>query len=156
MSEKNYRIPSVERALPLAPARQRGKMMAPEHESEEKAVTAQDQAHINEFSRLNVIFHEVEDDLKMKQELLVNLQDSSNEVMMMLDDTEPVKFAVGESYCELPQDEASEQIDRMVAETEAEVATMQQKMADVKARMKQLKSLLTVKFGKSINLEEDD
>merc|ERR1712216_733213 len=129
----------VERALPLAPARQRGKMMAPEHESEEKEVTAQDQAHINEFSRLNVIFHEVEDDLKMKQELLVNLQDSSNEVMMMLDDTEPVKFAVGESYCELPQDEASEQ-----------------KMADVKARMKQLKSLLTVKFGKSINLEEDD
>merc|ERR1711939_690837 len=88
--------------------------------------------------------------------LLVNLQDSSNEVMMMLDDTEPVKFAVGESYCELPQDEASEQIDRMVAETEAEVATMQQKMADVKARMKQLKSLLTVKFGKRMTdaLEE--
>ena len=69
-------------------------MMAPEHESEEKEVTAQDQAHINEFSRLNVIFHEVEDDLKMKQELLVNLQDSSNEVMMMLDDTEPAMLRV--------------------------------------------------------------
>ena len=55
-------------------------MMNPEHESEEKEVTAQDQARINEFSRLNVKFHELEDDLKIKQELLVNLQDSSNEV----------------------------------------------------------------------------
>jgi prefoldin subunit 4 len=57
-----------------------GKMMAPEHETEEKEVTAQDQAHINEFSRLNVKYHELEDDLKAKNELLVNLQDSSNEV----------------------------------------------------------------------------
>ena len=55
-------------------------MMAPEHETEEKEVTASDQAHINEFSRLNVKFHELDDDLKMKQEVLVNLQDSGNEV----------------------------------------------------------------------------
>ena len=55
-------------------------MMQPEHETEEKEVTAEDQAHINEFSRLNVKFHEIEEDLKVKQEQLVNLQDSSNEV----------------------------------------------------------------------------
>lgn len=119
-----------------------GKMMNPEHESEEKEVTAQDQAHINEFSRLNVKFHELEDDLKTKQEMLVNLQDSSNEVcgswstmlycksgffafclaaarrqvlysscaqqvMMMLDESEPVKFAVGESYVDLDQEEGA-------------------------------------------------
>ena len=54
--------------------------MQPEHETEEKEVTAEDQAHINEFSRLNVKFHEIEEDLKVKQEQLVNLQDSSNEV----------------------------------------------------------------------------
>jgi hypothetical protein len=60
-------------------------MMNPEHESEEKEVTAQDQAHINEFSRLNVKFHELEDDLKVKQEVLVNLQDSSNEVCSAYD-----------------------------------------------------------------------
>ena len=43
-------------------------------------MTKEDQAHINEFSKLNVKFHEIEDDLKAKQETLVNLQDSSNEV----------------------------------------------------------------------------
>lgn len=131
-------------------------MMEPEHESEEKEVTAEDQAHINEFSRLNVKCHELEDDLKVKQEELVNLQDSSNEVLMMLDDTEAVKFSVGEAYVDLTQEDASEQIERMVADTEAEVSKMQQNLNDVKQRMKQLKSLLTVKFGKSINLEEED
>jgi prefoldin subunit 4 len=55
-------------------------MMQPEHETDNKEVTAEDQAHINEFSRLNVKFHEIEEDLKVKQEQLVNLQDSSNEV----------------------------------------------------------------------------
>ncbi len=54
--------------------------MQPEHETDNKEVTAEDQAHINEFSRLNVKFHEIEEDLKVKQEQLVNLQDSSNEV----------------------------------------------------------------------------
>jgi len=63
-----------------APLGDAAKMMAPEHETEEKEVTAADQANINEFSRLNVKFHEIEEDLKAKQEWLVNLQDSSNEV----------------------------------------------------------------------------
>ena len=45
-------------------------------------MTKEDQAHINEFSKLNVKFHEIEDDLKAKQEMLVNLQDSSNEVCL--------------------------------------------------------------------------
>lgn len=130
--------------------------MNPEHESEEKEVTAQDQAHINEFSRLNVKFHELEDDLKVKQEVLVNLQDSSNEVLMMLDDSEPVKFAVGESYVDLDQAEATEHIERLVEETEAEVSKLQADLGGVKGRMKELKSLLTVKFGKSINLEEEE
>jgi len=31
------------------------------------------------------------------------LQDASNEVMMILDDTEPVKMAVGEAYADLSQ-----------------------------------------------------
>eukprot|EP00802_Teleaulax_amphioxeia_P019647 Tamp_19888.p1 GENE.Tamp_19888~~Tamp_19888.p1 ORF type:complete len:132 (-),score=55.65 Tamp_19888:385-780(-) len=131
-------------------------MMAPEHETEEKEVTAADQANINEFSRLNVKFHEIEEDLKAKQEWLVNLQDSSNEVMMMLDDSEPVKFVVGESYVDISQESATEHIERMVEETEAEVSKMQADLAGVKGRMKELKSLLTVKFGKSINLEEEE
>jgi hypothetical protein len=54
--------------------------MAQEHESQEQEVTAQDQGHINEFSRLNVKYHELEEDLRGKEEVLVNLQDSSNEV----------------------------------------------------------------------------
>ena len=63
--------------------------MQPEHETEEKEVTAEDQAHINEFSRLNVKFHEIEEDLKVKQEQLVNLQDSSNEVWIPEEQQEP-------------------------------------------------------------------
>ena len=66
-------------------------MMQPEHETEEKEVTAEDQAHINEFSRLNVKFHEIEEDLKVKQEQLVNLQDSSNEVWIPEEQQEPFR-----------------------------------------------------------------
>jgi prefoldin subunit 4 len=66
-------------------------MMQPEHETEEKEVTAEDQAHINEFSRLNAKFHEIEEDLKVKQEELVNLQDSSNEVWIPEEQQEPFR-----------------------------------------------------------------
>jgi hypothetical protein len=43
-------------------------------DEEEKEVTASDQADINAFSRLNVQMHDLEDELKEKKELLVNLQ----------------------------------------------------------------------------------
>jgi chaperonin cofactor prefoldin len=75
---------------------------------------------------------------------------------MLLDDSEKVKFAVGESYVDLSQDEATEHIEKMVEDAEAEVAKMQGDLASCKGRMKELKSLLTVKFGKSINLEEEE
>eukprot|EP00960_Hanusia_phi_P029539 748008-Hanusia_phi.AAC.6 len=82
--------------------------MSAGEEGEEKEVTAADQADINEFSKLNIRFHEVEDDIKSKkvdlnkasageqviastQDQLQNLQDCSNEIMMLLDDSEPVK-----------------------------------------------------------------
>eukprot|EP00277_Geminigera_cryophila_P007787 CAMPEP_0179421302 /NCGR_PEP_ID=MMETSP0799-20121207/9686_1 /TAXON_ID=46947 /ORGANISM="Geminigera cryophila, Strain CCMP2564" /LENGTH=130 /DNA_ID=CAMNT_0021195085 /DNA_START=108 /DNA_END=500 /DNA_ORIENTATION=- len=130
--------------------------MAQEHESQEQEVTAQDQGHINEFSRLNVKYHELEEDLRGKEEVLVNLQDSSNEVMMMLDDEEMVKFSVGEAYVDLSQEAATEHIERLVADVEEEVAKLQAELAGAKGRMKELKSLLTVKFGKTINLEEDE
>lgn len=75
---------------------------------------------------------------------------------MMLDDSEMVKFAVGEAYVDLSQEEATEHIEKMVEDAEADVAKMQADLASVKGRMKELKSLLTVKFGKSINLDEED
>ena len=60
-------------------------------ESPEREVTALDQADINSFSRLNLRFHELEDEIKTKKDELVNLQDASNEVIMMMDDTELIK-----------------------------------------------------------------
>ncbi|KAJ1494133.1 hypothetical protein T484DRAFT_1928001 [Baffinella frigidus] len=125
-------------------------------ETEEREVTAGDQADINAFSRLNVNLHDLQDDLKEKKDILVNLQDASNEVMMILDDTQPVKMAVGEAYADVSQEEATERIDAMVEETEEAVALLESQVKGVQEKMRELKGRLSLKFGSNINLEEDD
>ncbi|EKX48738.1 Prefoldin protein, subunit 4 [Guillardia theta CCMP2712] len=131
-------------------------MMAAGEEGEEKEVTAADQADINEFSKLNIRFHELEDDIKSKKDHLQNLQDCSNEIMMLLDDSEPVKLSVGEAFVELNQEDAQGHVDKCIEEVEGETNQLQAEILTVKSRMKELKARLTLKFGKSINLEEDE
>jgi len=86
---------------------------------------------------------------------LVNLQDAQNEVMMQMDDTEPVKMAIGEVYCDQTQDDAMDILNAKVEEAEGDVSKKEAKMAEVKAEMAVLKGRLTAKFGKNINLEEE-
>eukprot|EP00287_Rhodomonas_sp_CCMP768_P013519 CAMPEP_0196722362 /NCGR_PEP_ID=MMETSP1091-20130531/4739_1 /TAXON_ID=302021 /ORGANISM="Rhodomonas sp., Strain CCMP768" /LENGTH=132 /DNA_ID=CAMNT_0042064043 /DNA_START=15 /DNA_END=413 /DNA_ORIENTATION=+ len=122
----------------------------------DKEVSATDQADINAFSRLNVRYHDIEDDLKLKKEELVNLQDCSNELLMILDDEELVKVGVGESYADLNQEEAQEHVNALVEEAEKSVSGLEAEMTNVKDKMKELKARLKVKFGNSINLDEDE
>mmetsp|Transcript_21756 Transcript_21756/g.52959 ORF Transcript_21756/g.52959 Transcript_21756/m.52959 type:complete len:153 (-) Transcript_21756:90-548(-) len=113
------------------------------------------QKDINTFSRLNNQYHELKDELNTQKEDLVNLQDAQNEVMMQMDDTEPVKMAIGEVYCDQTQDDAMDILNAKVEEAEGDVSKKEAKMAEVKAEMAVLKGRLTAKFGKNINLEEE-
>mmetsp|Transcript_26929 Transcript_26929/g.42077 ORF Transcript_26929/g.42077 Transcript_26929/m.42077 type:complete len:137 (+) Transcript_26929:32-442(+) len=127
-----------------------------EDDGVEREVNAADQADINAFSKLNLKYHELDMELKAKKEELENLQDCSNEVLMMLDDTEAVKLSVGEAYVDLSQDDAQEYITKMIEECEESVSKYEGEISEVKGKMSELKARLSLKFGKSINLEEDE
>jgi len=93
------------------------------------------QKDINAFSRLNNQYHELKDELNTQKEDLVNLQDAQNEVMMQMDDTEPVKMSIGEVYCDQTQDDAMDMLNAKVEEAESDVTKKEQQMADVKVRV---------------------
>mmetsp|Transcript_47561 Transcript_47561/g.115824 ORF Transcript_47561/g.115824 Transcript_47561/m.115824 type:complete len:126 (-) Transcript_47561:72-449(-) len=119
-------------------------------------VSSADQKDINAFSKLNAKYHELQDELKETKDILVNLQDAQNEVLMVMDDSEPIKMSVGEVFFDLSQDDATAALDERVAGHEETVTKFDAELAEVKGEMATLKGRLTAKFGKSINLEEED
>lgn len=116
-------------------------------------VTWDDQVNINMFSKLNMKSHELASQIKHKKAELENLEDASNE-MMLLDD-EVVKHAFGECFIHVDKDTSEELINANIIEVQKEVADAEQEYENVRIVMVKLKGLLYGKFGGSINLEED-
>lgn len=116
-------------------------------------VTWEDQQEINAFGRLNNRMHEIAAELKVKQKLLEDLEDASNELMVT--DEEEVRYAVGDTFVTLENMAAEERLAGVQEKTNGEVEALQSELDDTRAQMKKLKDTLYGKFGDSINLEED-
>ncbi|MCO5560102.1 hypothetical protein L7F22_013709 [Adiantum nelumboides] len=122
-------------------------------EGNETEVTWEDQQNINTFGRLNNKFHELEDDIKLKKEMLENLEDASNE--LILTDEDIVRYQLGEVFCHLPKDEVEERLEALKGENQKELERFEEEKDGVLKQMANLKTILYGKFKDSINLEED-
>jgi len=119
----------------------------------EVEVTWEDQKNINAFGRLNGHMHEIEDEIVKKKEELLNLEEASNE-LILLDDDEPVRFKMGEIFVEVPKEEAEQMIERATTQASEEVDALGEKVTSIKKTLAELKVKLYGKFGSAINLEE--
>ncbi|RAL40075.1 unnamed protein product [Cuscuta campestris] len=121
--------------------------------SSEVEVNWKDQQNINEFSRLNNRFHELEDEIKVAKETTENLEDAGNE--LILSDEEVVRFLIGEVFAHVPREDVESKIEDMKEETGKKLEKLLKEKAAVAAKMTELKKILYAKFKDSINLEED-
>ncbi|MCO5562758.1 hypothetical protein L7F22_016390 [Adiantum nelumboides] len=122
-------------------------------EGNETEVTWEDQQNINTFGRLNNKFHELEDDVKLKKEMLENLEDASNE--LILTDEDVVRYQLGEVFCHLAKDEVEERLEALKEENQKGLERLEEEKDGVLKQMANLKTILYGKFKDSINLEED-
>merc|ERR1711959_346520 len=111
------------------------------------------QKMIHLFGRLNNKRHEVEDKIKELKDKLGNLEDAQTE-LMLLDEEEDVRYAVGDTYSEFSTDTANEMVEAETEEAQRQVEEEGEKLSAIEEQMSDLKTKLYAKFGKSINLEE--
>ncbi|KAK9811981.1 hypothetical protein WJX73_005594 [Symbiochloris irregularis] len=116
-------------------------------------VTYADQQQINTFNKLNQRFRECEAEAKAQKALLEDLDDASNELILVDDDQ--IRFVVGECFLHVDSDEAESRIQDAQSEAQNRVTKVQSEISELKANMAQLKKELYGKFGDSINLEDE-
>ncbi|CAM6086460.1 unnamed protein product [Calypogeia fissa] len=122
-------------------------------DGKETEVTWEDQQNINKFGRLNNKFHELEDDIKAKKDILENLEDAGNE--LILSDEEDVLYLIGEVFSHTPKEEVETKLEDLKVENEKELRLLLEEKESVLSQMADLKEILYGKFKDSINLEEE-
>jgi prefoldin subunit 4 len=128
----------------------------PKAESASAEVTSEDQRNINTFSKLNSQKDELSDDLQEIEEELVRLRETSDELMMVLEDDIPIKYKFGECFFELPKDDVESRVAQQIEVTEQKKSELEKQISDIQVQLHSLKAALYGKFGKSIHLETDD
>ncbi|CAD5117898.1 DgyrCDS6643 [Dimorphilus gyrociliatus] len=118
-------------------------------------VTYEDQQKINTFARYNMKSTDLKEELAEKEKELTNLNDASDEILM-LDDDVPIPYQVGEVFVVGDKDESERVIEKEKENIEKVVSNLKKKIEEYQGLMSKLKVDLYARFGNSINLESDD
>lgn len=106
----------------------------------------EDQQKINLFGRLNSRLKELEMELKVLREETANLDDASDEIYI----SDDIKFALGEVFIDMDQDQAEELLDEQKGKSKALRREKEKELEAIQERMKKLKGELYAKFGKGL------
>ncbi|KAJ5682871.1 prefoldin subunit 4 [Penicillium macrosclerotiorum] len=120
--------------------------------SEENEVRREDQEKINRFSRLHQREAVLEDQLKAKQKDKEDLEEISME-LELADEDELVPYKIGDSFFQLPLEDAQSMLTTSTEKIDTDVATLEDSLGELREEMQQLKVALYARFGRSINLE---
>jgi len=119
-------------------------------------VTFEDQQKINKFARNTNRMTELKDEIEAKKKSLQNLQDASDDLMMLEDDCLPIPYQIGEVFISHSQDETQEMLEAAKESLEQEVRQLEGRVSDIQQVLSDLKVALYAKFGNNINLEADE
>ena len=114
-----------------------------------------DQDKINHFSRLNMKYHDLEDQVKKLKEEIDNFGDANDIIDETLGEEDALKLFLGEAFVAVDEDAARNYVEKVNDEKTEELDKKQEEMEEVEGQMRDLKSYLYAKFGNSINLDED-
>jgi len=119
-------------------------------------VDKQDQEKINLFSKLNMKYHDIQEDIKKLKEELDNLVDATGAIEETLGEDGALKLFLGESMVAVNEEAANNYVEQLQEEKQTELDEKTEKLEEMEAQMRDLKSYLYAKFGSSINLEEQE
>ncbi|KAM3144643.1 hypothetical protein pb186bvf_003250 [Paramecium bursaria] len=117
-------------------------------------VQKEDQLKINQFSRLNMHYHELVRSQNIKKDQISQLNDGYEEMELMEDD-EKIQYRFGDSFFSVSIEKAQKLIDRQKSILQKQLEEISKQVDDTIKQMKNLKAKLYAKFGTQINLEDD-
>ncbi|XP_053704331.1 prefoldin subunit 4 [Synchiropus splendidus] len=124
--------------------------------NEDVNVTFEDQQKINKFARNTSRVTELKNEIKTKKKTLQNLQDASDDLMMLDDDVEVIPYQIGDTFISHSQEETQEMLDTAKETLEQEVKSLEDRVSSIQQVLGELKVQLYAKFGNNINLDADD
>ena len=119
-------------------------------------VDRQDQEKINQFSKLNMKYHDLKEDIKKLKEELDNFVDAVGAIDETLGEDGALKLFLGESMVAVNDEAATAYVEQLQEEKQAELDEKQEQLEQMENEMRDLKSYLYAKFASSINLEEHE
>ncbi|XP_056130062.1 prefoldin subunit 4 [Lampris incognitus] len=122
---------------------------------EDVNVTFEDQQKINKFARSTNRMTELREEIEAKKKSLQNIQDSSDDLMMIDDDSLMIPYQVGEVFISHTQEETQEMLEAAKEALEHEIRDLEEKVSAIQQVLSDLKVQLYAKFGNNINLEAD-
>ncbi|XP_035997691.1 prefoldin subunit 4 [Fundulus heteroclitus] len=123
---------------------------------EDVVVTFEDQQKINKFARNTSRMSELKNEIESKKKTLQNLQDASDELMMLDDDSLLVPYRIGGVFIGHSQEETQEMLEAAKEALEQEVKGLEERVSEIQQVLGDLKIQLYAKFGHNINLEADE
>ncbi|XP_028310014.1 prefoldin subunit 4 [Gouania willdenowi] len=131
-------------------------MKGPVKSIEDVSVTFEDQQKINKFARNTRRMRELKDEIEDKKKTLQNLQDGSDELMMLDDDSSPIPYMIGDVFISHSQEETQEMLEAAKETLEQTVKGLEGRVSAIQQLLGDLKVQLYAKFGDNINLEADE
>lgn len=113
-----------------------------------------DQEKINMFSKLNMKYHDLQDDITKLKEELENLVDATAAIDETLGEEGALKLFMTEAMVSVTDEAATAYVEQLQEEKQNELDEKRDKLEEMEGQMRDLKSYLYAKFGSSINLEE--
>jgi len=122
---------------------------------EDVHISYEDQSKINKFAINNSKLHDIKEEIELKKKELQNLSDAIDELLMADEDT-VLPFMYGVVIAHLTVENANEELEKAKETIEKEIKGLESKQSAIKSLLDGLKVQLYSKFGKKINLEENE
>jgi len=118
-------------------------------------ITYEDQQKINKFARQNAKLDDIKEELKSKQKQLQNLEDASEE-LILLDSDIYIPYQLGEVFVDQSLESTHNLLEESKSSLKVEIAALETQCDVIKGIMSDLKVQLYAKFGNNINLDAED
>ncbi|XP_060792738.1 prefoldin subunit 4 [Neoarius graeffei] len=123
---------------------------------EDVNVTFEDQQKINKFATSTNRMSELKDEIEAKKKSLQNLEDASDDLMMLEDDDLLIPYHIGDVFISHTQEETQEMLEAAKEALKEEIKSLESRVTSIQEVLGDLKVQLYAKFGNNINLEADE
>ncbi|CAK8687820.1 unnamed protein product [Clavelina lepadiformis] len=127
--------------------------MSNSKQDDDAPVTYEDQKKINLFARKNVQLNELRSQVEGKKKVLQNVEDASDDLLLLEDENVNVDFKIGEVFIGHSQDETQDLLEKVKIDLNDDISGLQKESSEIEKVMNDLKVQLYAKFGDNINLE---